>query len=172
MNAPEPRPAARPASAIAGRFALLFGLWLVLGAGTAPADLVVGLGAAALATAVSLRLLPPGGHGLRPLAMLRLAAAIIVGAARAGVDIARRAFDPALPIRPGEVAVPLALPPGPARDGFRLLSSLQPGTLPIGEDAAGRLLIHALDTGQPVAAETRAAEALFAAATGRVGGHG
>lgn len=139
-------------------------LWVVLGAGTAPADLLVGALAAALATWASLRLLPPTDARLRPLALLRLAGFTLRASVLAGLDIARRVFDPRLPLAPGIVAVPLRTPPGAARDGFRLLSSLQPGTLPVGEDAQGRLLLHALDTALPVAAEAQAAEALFLAA--------
>ncbi len=144
-----------------------FALWLALGAGTALPDLLMGALAAALAARASLRLLPPGGARLRPLAALSLAARTLRDSLLAGLDIAARAFDPRLPLRPGIVAVPLATPPGPGRDAFRLLSSLQPGTLPAGADAQGRLLVHALDTALPVAAEARATEARFAAAAGR-----
>jgi multicomponent Na+:H+ antiporter subunit E len=150
----------------------LFGLWLVIGGSGAPADLAVGVAAAALAAWVSLRLLPPSGHTVRPLPALRLALGIIRSSVTAGLDIARRALDPRLPLRPGLLVVPLHLPAGPARDGFRLLASLQPGSLPAGLDASGRLAVHALDTSLPVAAETRAAEALFAAAAGRDAPHG
>jgi multicomponent Na+:H+ antiporter subunit E len=147
------------------RFAALLGLWLLL-EGVDPAGLVCGVLAAALATWASLALLPPGPTP-RPGESLRLAANVLRATLAAGLDIARRTLDPRLPLHPGHVAVPLALPPGPARDGFRLLASLQPGTLPAGLDAEGRLLVHALDTALPVAAETQAAEALFAAAAGQ-----
>lgn len=140
------------------------GLWLVLGAGTGPLDLLVGLLAAALSARASLALLPPSPTRIRPIAALRLAAFTLRGSLLAGIDIARRVFHPRLPLTPGIVAVPLLSPPGAARDGFRLLSSLQPGTLPVGEDAEGRLLLHALDTTLPVAADAHAAEALFLAA--------
>jgi multicomponent Na+:H+ antiporter subunit E len=160
------------ASAGLRRFLGLFGLWFVLGGGMAPADLAVGAAAAAYAAHLSLRLLPPSGHALRPIAALRLAVAVLRASLGAGIDIARRAFDPRLPIRPGTVILPLGLPPGPARDGFRLLSSLQPGTVPAGLDRDGALAVHALDTRLPVERETRAAEALFAAAAGREAPHG
>lgn len=153
--------------AAARRGLALFGLWLALGGGTGPADLAVGFLAAALATRASLRLLPPGRRRIAPGAALRLGLDVARAAVVAGLDIALRALDPRLPIRPGEIAVPLGLPPGPARDGFRLLASLQPGTLPVGISPEDQLLIHALDTHMPVARETRAVEALFAAAAGR-----
>ncbi|WP_431272517.1 Na+/H+ antiporter subunit E [Dankookia sp. P2] len=147
------------------------GLWLVL-AGPGAAGLLVGLPAAALAAWTSLRLLPPAGRGLRPWPALRLAGEVMRASVTAGLDIAFRALDPRGRVRPCEVAVPLRLPPGPARDGFRLLASLQPGTLPAGLDAEGRLVVHALDAGLPVAVETRAAETLFAAAAGHRLRHG
>ena len=152
--------------AAARRGVLFLGLWLVL-AGADPLGLAFGLPAAALAAWASLRLLPPSGHVLRPLPALRLGAEVLLASVTAGFDIALRALDPRRGVWPGEVAVPLRLPPGPARDGFRLLASLQPGTLPAGLDGAGRLVVHTLDTRLPVAAETRAAEALFAAAVGQ-----
>jgi multicomponent Na+:H+ antiporter subunit E len=153
-------------SAAARRGAAFLGLWLVLSGG-APAGLVFGIPAAGLATWASLRQLPPSGGGaFRPLPALRLGLGVLRASLLAGLDIARRALDPRLPLRPGTVAVPLRLGPGPARDGFRLLASLQPGTLPAGLDAQRRLIVHALDTGLPVAAETQGSEALFLAATG------
>ena len=142
-----------------------FALWLALDSGTKAADIAVGLLAAALATWASLALSPPVPRRFAPLATLRLGLSVLRGSLVAGFDTARRALDPRLPIRPGEVAVPFGLPPGPARDHFRLLASLQPGTLPVAVDPEGRLLVHALDTRLPVEQETRAAEALFAAAS-------
>ena len=157
------------ARAVLGRGLGFAGLWLVLGSGMAPGDFVVGAAAVALATALSLRLLPPSGGILRPGVGLRLVAAILRDSVGAGIDIARRVFDPRLPIQPGEVAVPLAMPPGPARDGVLLLASLQPGTLPAGTDAQGRIVLHALDTALPVEREM---QALVTAATGRDAAHG
>ncbi|TCZ64834.1 Na+/H+ antiporter subunit E [Roseicella aquatilis] len=152
-----------------GRFAAFLGLWLVL-SGSDPAGLVVGLAAAALAARISLRLLPPAGGAVRPGAVLRLGLLLLRDSLAAGLDIARRALDPRLPIRPGLVPVPLRLSSG--RDAFRLVASLQPGTLPVGMNAEGRLLVHALDTRLPVAAEAGRTEALVAAALGRDAPHG
>ncbi len=149
-------------AAAALRGVALFGLWLALGGGIGPADLAMGAIAAALAAWVSLRLMPATGGGVRPLAALRLAVGLVRVAVVAGFDIAFRALDPKLPIRPGDVAMAPALPPGAARDAFRLYASLAPGTLPSGLDAEGRLIVHALDTDQPVERDIRAAEALFA----------
>jgi multicomponent Na+:H+ antiporter subunit E len=135
------------------------GLWLVL-AGADPWGLAFGLFAAAVATRASLALLPPAMH-MRPFALARLALRVVSQSVLAGADVARRAFDPRLPLRPGLIALPMALPPGAMRDGFRALASLQPGSLPAGLDAEGRLVIHALDTALPIARDTAAAEALL-----------
>jgi len=68
----------------------------------------------------------------------------------AGFDVARRALDPRLPLRPGFVAYQMRTPPSPARNLFCTLSSLLPGTLPTGLDEAGMLVVHCLDVEQPV----------------------
>ena len=146
---------------VALRFGLLLGLWLVL-AGADPLGLPFGLLAAGAATWTSLRLLPPSGHRLRPMAGLRLAAALLRDVAAGGVDVAWRALHPRLPIAPGLLRHAMALPAGVAQDGFRALASLQPGSLPAGTDPDGALVVHCLDTTQPVAAGLARAEALFA----------
>jgi multicomponent Na+:H+ antiporter subunit E len=146
-------------------------LWLVL-AGLHPGDLPAAAVAVAAATWTSLRLLPPSGRRLSPAGIARLALRFPGQSAIAGVDVARRAFDLRLPLRPGFVTVSPLLPPGTARDAFRALASLLPGTLPVDATDDGRLLIHYLDTGQPVAAQMAADEALFARAAGGLPDHG
>ncbi len=56
---------------------------------------------------------------------------------------------------------PLLLPRGPARNTFTTLTSLLPGTVPIGSDTQDALVIHCLDVTQPVAAQLAAEEALL-----------
>lgn len=148
----------------AARFALFLGLWLVLAVGFA--GLGFGLLAAGLATWASARLMP-GRMRLRdPLAALRLLGRTAAQTLRAGTDIARRAFDPRLPLRPGLVTHATALPEGASRDGFTALASLAPGALPAGVEG-GVVMVHALDTRLPVAGDLAATEALYAQA-----GHG
>ena len=74
-------------------------LWLML-AGFHPGDLPAAAVAVAGATLVSLRLLPPGRWRVSPLGVARLALRFPGQAVIAGVDVARRAFDPRLPFRP------------------------------------------------------------------------
>jgi len=140
-------------------------LWLVL-AGFNPGDLPAAAVAVAAATWTSLRLLPPTGSRLSLPGIARLALHFPRQSLMAGIDIARRAFDPRLPLRPGFVTVSLRLPPGMRRDAFCAFASLLPGTLPTDTNDDGTLLVHCLDVGQPVAAQMAADELVFARTLG------
>ncbi len=76
----------------------------------------------------------------------------------AGVDVARRALDPRLPLHPGFVAYPTRLSRGVRRNVFTTLTSLLPGTVPTGQED-DLILYHCLDVGQPVVEELAAEEA-------------
>lgn len=162
-------------SATAGSVALraggLFGLWMIL-AGTAPADVPVGLVAAAIATRLSLVLLPPASRRVDPLALAWLILRFPWQSVIAGVDVARRAFAPRLRLRPGLVDCDVDLPPGRLRAAFAGLSSLLPGTVPVGEPEAPRLLIHGLDLGEPIQRQMADEASLFTRALGRESRHG
>jgi multicomponent Na+:H+ antiporter subunit E len=82
-----------------------FVLWMVVAGGDL-ADLAVGTVAALAATWASLRLLPPGLSRVRPAALARLALRFLRQSVVAGVDVARRALDPRLPLHPGFVVYP------------------------------------------------------------------
>lgn len=142
------------------RFVGLLAVWVVSG-GADLKGLAVGAATAAIATWFSLRLLPAGVLRLRPLPLLSLLLRYPLQALRAGTEVARRAFD--LRLSPGCVAYAPLTPPSVQRDAFLTWSSLQPGTLPAGEDGvSGAVAIHALDVTQPVAASMAAEEARFA----------
>jgi multicomponent Na+:H+ antiporter subunit E len=145
------------------------GFWLLLAgpslsetaaAGMA-ADLLIGLLASAVATGVSLRLLPPASGRLRVVALARFAGHFVWQSVVAGFDVARRAFDPRLPLKPGYVAFPTRLPPGTGRGAFGAITSSVPGTLAVGTDLAGNLVYHCLDLDKPVAASLARDEALL-----------
>jgi multicomponent Na+:H+ antiporter subunit E len=140
-------------------------IWLVLH-GAAPAGLPVGLVTAAAAASASLRLLAPGTGRLAPARALLLGARFIMQSAVAGTDVARRALSPRMALTLGFVRYHPRLPPGPALNAFCAWTSLLPGSLccEIAED--GALLLHCLDTTQPVAAQMAAEEARFIAALG------
>ncbi len=140
----------------ASRAAWFLCLWLVL-AGADPADIPAAAVAVAAATWTSLRLLEPGTSRRSLRAISQLALLFLYQSIVAGVDVARRALDPRLPLRPGFVSYPTGLPRGMRRNVFTTLTSLLPGTVPAGEDER-HLIYHCLDVGQPVAAELAAEE--------------
>jgi multicomponent Na+:H+ antiporter subunit E len=147
------------------RATLLLAFWLMI-SGWAPADLPVGLAAVAGATWVSVRLLPTQGSRLRFGSLATLAASFLRQSAVSGIDVAWRALNPSLRLKPGFVACPLRLPPGGQRSAFCAFSSLMPGTLPTGTNEDGALMVHCLDTSQPAAANLGAEELLFMRAVG------
>jgi multicomponent Na+:H+ antiporter subunit E len=55
---------------------------------------------------------------------------------------------------------------------FCAFTSLAPGTLPVGTDANGAIVVHCLDVGQPVAAQLAADERLLAEMLGGGRDHG
>jgi multicomponent Na+:H+ antiporter subunit E len=139
--------------------------WVVM-AGLEPADLAVGVIAALIATAVSLQLLPARDTRMAPLAMARLIARFLRQSLVAGFDVAWRALDPRLPLRPGFILYRSRLPAGPMRDAFCTMTSLLPGTLPAGAAPDGALLVHCLDVDAPVAEQLAREEQRFTQAFG------
>lgn len=146
------------------RAVLLFCAWAALGQ-TKPMDLAMGAVAALLAACVSVRYLPAGTFRFDAVGVAAFAGRFLRRSVEAGFDVARRVFDPALPVRPGVIAVPCETPLGPLRQAFRASVSLQPGTVPL-RDAESELELHALDTSTPVAADLAADERVFTKAFG------
>jgi multicomponent Na+:H+ antiporter subunit E len=128
------------------------------------ADLAVGLCAVAAATWASYRLIPADSVHIRFGALLRLLGRFLWQSILGGLDVAWRAMQPRPGLKTGYLAFPVRLPPGSARAGFGALTSLVPGTLPLGSDPQGRLLYHCLDMDLPIAESLAADEKLFAAA--------
>ena len=128
---------ARPGIALGLRSVAFLALWIVL-MGSASDQLVFGLITAVIAAWTSFRLLPPGCIRLRPMGLLVLLPHFLWQSVVAGVDVARRAFDPRLPLAPGFVVFHPRTPPGPARNALMSYSSLLPGTVPCGESRRRR----------------------------------
>jgi multicomponent Na+:H+ antiporter subunit E len=141
------------------------GFWLIL-FGLGPANFVVAVLAAVGATWVSLRLLPPGQFKVRPVALTEFVLRFLYKSIVAGIDVAWRALDPRLPLRPGFVVYHTHLPRGLTQSAFCVETSLLPGTLSCGSDEKGGLAIHCVDVTQPVVEQLAAEEALFARALG------
>ena len=150
MSAPPRRPAAARALAFAV-------LWLVLMQSAKPLDLVIGAVAVIGATWASLRLLPPEAGGVRFAALLAQLPRFLAQSVRAGIDVARRALAPRMPLATGLLRYPVGLPRGHARNTFATITSLMPGTVPAGDDDQA-IVYHCLDTGAPVLEELSAEE--------------
>ncbi len=140
-----------------------FLLWLLLMQSGKLADLAIGVFASAGATWVSLRLLAPADGCLHFGKLLALLPHLLGESVLAGIDVARRAFDPRLPLRPGLVSCPLAFPPGFARNTFATITSLLPGSVAAGE-VDGVLIYHCLDISAPVVEQLWKEERLLARA--------
>ena len=138
---------------------------MVLG-GAGPGNLAAGAVTAVAATWMSVRLLPPGTSRPSLKALTGLVLHFLRQSVIAGADVARRALDPRLPLKPGFVPYKvLSLSSGEARNVFAMLTSLLPGTVPIGEED-GRFVYHCLDVDQPVVSELAAEEAALSRALG------
>jgi multicomponent Na+:H+ antiporter subunit E len=138
------------------RAAFFFAFWLIL-YGVNSADLLIGIIAAIIATWASRRLLP-GRSSLRPIPLVRLALRFLRQSIVAGIDVAWRAIDPRMPLRPGFVVYQSHFPFGPMQNAFCTITGLLPGTLPSGSDENGDLVIHCLDVSQPVVEQLAAEE--------------
>jgi multicomponent Na+:H+ antiporter subunit E len=145
------------------RAVLFFVLWLVIDQSAKPANLFFGLVATAGATWTSLWLLPPDTGRVRLFALLLLLPRFLWNSLVAGVDVARRAFSPSLPLNPGFVDYPVGLPRGSARNVFELISSLLPGSVPTDETEAV-IEYHCLDVQQPVVEQLTVEERAHAVA--------
>ena len=156
------------AALVRGALFLLF--WSAL-IGVSWSSLAVGLVTTAGATWTSLRLLPPGPQRVRLWPLARLLPRFLWQSLLAGWDVARRAFDPRLPLRPGFVVFPSTHAPGHLRNTFATIASLMPGTLPCGESEDG-IIFHCLDVGQPVVVQLAAEEEALARVLERAPAHG
>jgi multicomponent Na+:H+ antiporter subunit E len=135
-----------------------------------------GFGAAivGVVTVISLWLAPPGG-GRRWRALPGFLAWFAKESLRGGIDVARRALHPRLPLAPGFIDHPWRLAHTPARVLMANLVSLLPGTLTVEFRDSG-LRVHVIDRGLAVAAElddleARIARLLEPASDGRDGAH-
>jgi multicomponent Na+:H+ antiporter subunit E len=155
MKSPAAEAVPSTARTAVSRGLLLLLFWLVLMPSAKPADLLFGLIATGLATWCSLRLLPPAAGHLRLVALLVFVPHFLWQSVVAGLDVARRAFDPRLPLRPGLVDCPVRFPPGLARNEFSLITSLMPGSVPVAE-SEGSLIYHCLDTREPLVEQMNA----------------
>lgn len=116
-------------------------MWWILTDG-AMGSWPVGLPMVLLSTLVSVMLMPPLSWSLR--GMVFFIPYFLCYSIRGGVDVARRAMHPQLPISPGLVNYRFRLPPGLPRVFMANTVSLLPGTLSV-ELEDDILCIHVLD---------------------------
>ena len=102
----------------------------------------VGLPVVLIATLASVMLMPPLSWSLR--GMLLFIPYFLWHSLRGGVDVARRALHPQLPISPGLFDYRFRLPPGMPRVFMANTVSLLPGTLSVELDE-DILRVHVLD---------------------------
>ncbi|MFN2355763.1 MAG: Na+/H+ antiporter subunit E [Desulfopila sp.] len=145
------------------RFFLLAVLWWGLSEGRLPHVLVAFI-IVSIVTWGSLYCIRPGTWTICWRELHKFIGFFLVETFLAGLDVARRAFHPKLPLVPGIISYSLHLPRQSARIFFVWIVSLLPGTASVSlqEDT---LLIHVLDTRQPhrerlVAIENRVARLL------------
>jgi multicomponent Na+:H+ antiporter subunit E len=118
--------------------------------------------ATTLATWASVALVPAPAYRIRWGALLAYLPYFLWQSVVAGIDVARRAFDPRLPLAPGFVRYPTRFREASARNAFTAVTGLLPGTVPCADD--GDILVyHCLDVGQPIAEQLAAEEARLAA---------
>jgi multicomponent Na+:H+ antiporter subunit E len=151
-------------SAALFRWMLFFGLWLILYGVKSP-DFLVGVLTAIAGTLASLLLLPPARLRLKAVALSKLFLRFAIQSIIAGIDVARRALDPRMPLHPGFIIYPVRFPPGPTRNTFATLTSLLPGTVPAG-DESGQIVYHCLDVNQPIVSQLTAEETALRQALG------
>jgi len=142
---------------------LLFALWMVLMRSVMLLDVIVGALAAIGATCASLYLLPPAAGRVRFLALAALLPRFAWQSLLAGIDVARRAFAPRVPLYTGFVDYPTRFPRGQARNHFATIMSLMPGTVPSG-DGPETIEFHCLDTTQPIVEQMTHEERLLSKA--------
>lgn len=142
---------------------LLFALlWWILTGGN-PASWGVGIPAVLATTYISLRLSRKIFFSLDYFSLLRFIPVFLWQSLRAGIDVARRVFQPQLPISPGLVEIPTRLlPESPAHTLLVKVINLLPGTLVV-RIHYHRLTLHLLDIRTPILAEIQVLESRIAA---------
>ncbi len=128
-------------AALTLRVAVFAALWWMV-TEAAPGSWSVGASAVLAAAVISLACIPP--TPLAWLELLRFVPFFIMHSLLGGLDVARCALHPGLPIAPAIVRYRLRLPPGLPRIFMVNTTSLLPGTLSADLDG-DHLLVHALD---------------------------
>lgn len=151
MSDAKPRPADRTLPSLAMRSAVLAILWWVLTSGNV-SSLSFGLPLSIAAGALSLALAPPRATGFRLGGLIPYAIHFATRSVAGGIDVARRALAPSMPIDPVLIEYPVRLSGRAPRLIFANTISLLPGTLSA-RFKNGALQVHALDDNQQARGE-------------------
>jgi multicomponent Na+:H+ antiporter subunit E len=143
------------------RVAFMALLWLVLTGGD-PDGWAFGLVAVAAATLASMALFPPRGLRLSPAGLARFAPYFALQTVLGSVDVARRVFDPRMPVAPAFLEYRVRLSDEAPRVLFANALSLLPGTISV-ELRGDVLTIHVIDERLPVLATLQRLEERVAA---------
>ena len=127
---------------ILNRSAIFALLWIVLTGATAEA-LPYGAVAVSASTLLSLRLYPTDRPGVVAWRVARVLPRFLVQGVLGGLDVARRAVDPRLPVAPGWVRFPLSNRNDAANVLLGGVISILPGTLAAGP-GDGMMEVHVL----------------------------
>ena len=155
----------RGARSVVQRTLILAGGWWIITEGD-PSALVFGV-AVVVFTLVASRAVPSApAPSWNATGLLGYGRVFLVGSVLGGIDVARRALAPRLPIAPTILRYPLRLSTGPARRLFMGTLSLMPGTLSVALDGDS-LEIHVLfDEGEAGSRRLRDLEVHVARAVG------
>lgn len=140
---------------VVGSFVLLWGAL----AGSRPASWWLGVPLVVIASTLAIRQTAIVWK-ISPVALVRFLPFFLWKALTGGADVARRAFDPRLPIAPAFLTVRLRLS-GEAAVVLTSVISLSPGTLTV--ELEGNLAtLHVVDATRPVERQVRETEAAVA----------
>ena len=137
--------------------ALVFGvLWWIMAEGRWESVYMAAVFMLA-AVAASLVLLPPTARVWRPGRLPRLTVYFLAQSLLGGIDVARRALSPALPVRPRLMQYEMSLPEGFPIVLFIWCVSLMPGTASVSVQERV-LTVHVLDASMGAREKLRALE--------------
>lgn len=122
-------------------------LWFVV-AGYDPASLTVGIPTIVIATLAMAGLTGTGDVQFSFIQAPYFALFFVRSSVAGGIDVARRALSPSLPVDPAFIEFVPRIPPGPARVFFLHVVSQLPGTL-IADSTQEALLVHVVSRSQP-----------------------
>jgi multicomponent Na+:H+ antiporter subunit E len=148
-------------TSIAVRVAWFALLWVAL-TGAAAGNLTMAAASVAVATAASLWLWPPGPRWIRWRGLPPLLAYFLWNSFRGGVDVARRALSPAMPLDGALIEYRSGLHRETGRVLFAWMIGLMPGTACVGLESSV-LTVHVIDRGTYDAEDLRRLENRLAA---------